>query len=104
MQDYNGVSLLWLVKEPIIDVVLQTDVCLKGFGGICRTQYFWGMFPKADQHQNIAILEIRAVMIGLKIFAKQLRGKYFWVHVDNEAVAAVLNSGSSREPELQNTL
>ena len=29
---------------------------------------------------------------------------YFWVHVDNEAVAIVLNTGKSREPELQNAL
>ena len=43
-------------------------------------------------------------MVGLKIWAEQLSGKYFWIHVDNEAVASVLNSGASREPELQNTL
>ena len=45
-----------------------------------------------------------AVMVALKIWGQHLKGKYFWVHVDNEAVAAVINSGSSREPELQNAL
>ena len=45
-----------------------------------------------------------AVMVGLKVWGAQLKGKYFWVHVDNEAVATVLNTGSSREPELQNAL
>ena len=45
-----------------------------------------------------------AVMVALKIWGWQLQGKYFWVQVDNEAVAAVLNTGSSREPELQNAL
>ena len=43
-------------------------------------------------------------MVGLKIWAKQLKGKYFWVLVDNEAVATILNTGNSKEPELQNTL
>ena len=43
-------------------------------------------------------------MVALKIWAEELKGKYFWVHVDNEAVATVLNSGSSRDSELQNTL
>ena len=44
------------------------------------------------------------MMVALKIWGQHLKGKYFWVHVDNEAVAAVINSGSSREPELQNAL
>ena len=45
-----------------------------------------------------------AVMVGLKIWANQLGGKYFWIHVDNEAVAPVLNTGRSRDPELQDAL
>ena len=104
IEQYNGVSLMWLVKEPITDIVVQTDACLRGYGGICGSQYFRGRFPKIDQKGNIAVLEMWAVMVGLRIWAEQLAGKYFWIHVDNEAVATVLNTGSSREPKLQNTL
>ena len=43
-------------------------------------------------------------MAALKLWAEELQGKYFWIHVDNEAVASVLNSGRGREPELQNAL
>ena len=39
-----------------------------------------------------------------KIWANCLRGKYFWLDVDNEAVPTVLNTGSSRESELQDSL
>ena len=49
-------------------------------------------------------MEIWAVMVALKLWATRLTGKYFWIHVDNDAVATVLNSGSSRDPELQNAL
>ena len=101
---FNGVSLLWLLKEPGSDSILQTDACSKGYGGICGNQYFRGRFRKDVQHKNIAILEMWAVMVGLKIWATQLEGKYFWIQVDNEAVASVLNTGASREPELQNAL
>ena len=104
IQEFNGVALLWLAKEPSTDKILQTDACLKGFGGICGSSYFRGRFPKQDQKCNIAVLEMWAVMVGLKLFVEQLRGKYFWVHVDNEAVATVLNSGGSHDTELQNTL
>ena len=43
-------------------------------------------------------------MWAVMVWSKQLIGKYFWIHVDNEAVATILNTGSSREPELQNAL
>ena len=101
---YNGVSLLWLCKEPNTDMILQTDACPKGFGGICGQDYFRGRFPKEVQKYNIAILEIWAVMAAVKLWAHKLEGKYFWIHVDNEAVASVLNTGKAKEPELQNAL
>ena len=104
IQEYNGISLLWLAKEPGMDTLLQTDACPKGYGGISGQEYFRGRFPKELQSKNIAILEMWAVMVALKIWAPQLRGKYFWIHMDNEAVASVLNTGRAREQELQNAL
>ena len=104
IQQYNGVSILWLVKEPGTDAVIQTDACPRGYGGIFGQQYFRGKFPSHLANKNIAILEIWAVMVALKIWGPHLTGKYFWIHVDNEAVSTILNTGSSREMELQNTL
>ena len=94
-QEHNDISLIWLIKQPNTDIVLQMDASKKGYGGICGQQYFRGRFPRDMQALNIAILEI---------WGHQLKGKYFWIHVDNEAVATVLNTGASREMELQNTL
>ena len=56
------------------------------------------------KNTNIAILEIWAVMVTLKLWGPQLAGKYFWIHVDNEAVAHVLNSGKGRDQELQTAM
>ena len=44
IQQYNGVSLLWLNKEPLTDAIVQMDACPKGYGGICGSQYFRGRF------------------------------------------------------------
>ena len=101
---YNGISLMWLHSEPHTDSVMATDACLTGYGGTKGTQYFRAKFPTHLQGQNIAYLEILAVMVGLKLWAKDLTGKYFWIHVDNEAVSSVLNSGASRNPQLQDVL
>ena len=43
-------------------------------------------------------------MVALKHWAHKLRGRYFWIHVDNQAVATILNTGSSRDQMLQDTL
>ena len=83
---------------------MATDACLEGYGGIAGRDYFRGRFPPHLKGQNIAYLEILAVMVGLKIWGHKFTGQYFWIHVDNEAVAAILNSGASREDKLQNTL
>ena len=96
-------SLIWLCKEPDVENTLQTDACPKGYGGICGNQYFRGRFPSNLQTKNIAILEMWAVMVGLKIWGSKLKGKYFWIHVDNEAVATVLNSGASKDQSCKAT-
>ena len=104
MEKFNGLSIMWLMREPKEDRVLATDACLKGYGGVCGKEYFRGRFPKQLQEKNIATLEIWAVMAALKLWGNQLQGKYFWILVYNEAVASVLNSGRGRDTELQDAL
>ena len=101
---HNGVSLIWLHKNPWVDKVIATDACLEGYGGTMDAQYFRGRFPAHLRGKNIAHLEMLAVLVALKIWGPELTGKYFWIHVDNEAVTAVLNSGKGRDLELQNLL
>ena len=101
---FNGISIIWLHKEPGVDKVIAMDACLSGYGGMGLGQYFRGRFPIDLKGRNIAYLEILAVMVALKLWAPQLAGQYFWIHVDNEAVATVLNSGASRDANLQDAL
>ena len=102
--EYNGVSLIWLHKTPEVDKVLATDACLVGYGGWSGNEYFRGRFPHRLKGGNITLLEILAVMVALKVWGKNFQGQYFWVHVDNEAVATILNTGASRDPDLQSVL
>ena len=104
LSEYNGVSIMWLYKTPQADKVLSSDACPEGFGAICNGQFLQGFFPKHMKKHNIAYLEMRAVIVALKTFASQLRGQYFLIQVDNEAVAQVLNSGASRDEFLQDVL
>ena len=106
MQTYNGVSIIWLHKDPVTDSILASDASKKGYGAFLskHNTYLRGEFPKEMQDRNIADLEMLAVLISLKAWGTRLTGRYFWIHVDNEAVAQVINSGRSRDLFLQNAL
>ena len=104
LPQYNGISIIWMQAVPGTDTVIATDASKKGFGGIAGQQYFRGEFPPEWENRNIAELEIMAVIIALKIWGTRLQAKYFWIHVDNEAVATVINSGAARDPQLQTAL
>ena len=106
MQQYNGISIMWLHRNPQVDRVIASDASSKGFGAWSQAigEYLRGRFPKEWQHRNIAELEMLAVVVALKAWATQLEGWYFWIHVDNEAVLHVLNTGRSRNTYLQDAL
>ena len=104
MEKYNGVSIIWLHTVPRTDALMATDACLQGYGGISGEEYFRGEFPQEWKNKNIATLELLAVLVGLRKWKNKFRGRYFWIHVDNEAVATILNTGASRDKQLQDIL
>ena len=101
MKQYNGTSIIWLHQEPHPDQLMATDANLTGYGGISGQEFFKGTFPEHLKGKNIATLEMWAVYIALQTWKHKFTGRYFWIHVDNEAVATVLNTGRSRCTELQ---
>ena len=104
LREYNGISLVWLHCNPNTDEIIATDACLTGFGGTSGHEYFKGQFPKNLQGKNIALLEILAVLAAVRLWKHKLRGKFFWIHVDNEAVSTILNTGASKNEKLQEVL
>ena len=101
---HNGISIIWLHNNRDVDQLIATDASKYGFGGISGQEYFRDRFPERWKERNIAELEIRAVIVALKIWGPKLKGQYFWVHVDNEAVAIIINTGASRDEVLQDSL
>ena len=104
LEQYNGVSILWLTKKPEPDSLLATDACPKGFGAICGQEYIHDEFPQHLQDTNIAYLELLAVIAAVRTWKQKLQGNYFWVLVDNEAVSTIINTGASKDPLLQEGL
>ena len=76
------------------------DACMVGAGGFCEAlgQYFRLRFPNSFAQQDLKIthLELWAVIVGVKLWYKQMFGKVIRVHTDNEAVAIIINTGRSK--------
>ena len=49
-------------------------------------------------------MEILAVLVAITTWKEHLRGKYFWIRVDNEAVATILYTGDSTLQEVLRTI
>ena len=82
-----------------IDQELAMDACLNACRGTMDKQFFKIRFPAEilELTTNITHLEMLALIAGMKLCKANLQGKYIRVHVDNEAVAMIINTGKSRD-------
>ena len=74
---YNGVSLMLYEEWCQPDEVCSSDSCLQGCGGFWLGKYFHTSFPKNFQEKqfHITILEMFAVIICLKLWGSNFKGK-----------------------------
>ena len=104
---YNGTSILWYLNVVEVDSKLATDSCLFGCGGISEGQFYRARFPKELQEcnqNNIAVLEMYAILVGLKLWSNTLAGYRFKISCDNMACVQLINNGRARDPQMQNCL
>jgi hypothetical protein len=95
---YNGVSIIEYDNWSSADSVLSTDASLDGCGGFFQGRYFHVKFPEFIRARNfsIAVLELLGVIIALRLWSSELKGRRMVINCDNEAVVQVLNSGRAR--------
>ena len=78
---FNGTALMSLIKYPTTDFIMVTEACLTGLGGICGNRFFKFHIPTHLRDPNIAHLEFSAIIVGVKLWALELEGKYFIIHI-----------------------
>lgn len=100
---YNGVSMMLYEEWCKPDEIFSSDACLKGCGGFWLGKYFHTTFPPLFKQKkyNINILEMLAILIGLKLWGQDFRQKRIQVFCDNEPVCTIINSGRSNCEVLQ---
>lgn len=100
---YNGVSLIIQGEWGKPDVILASDACLSGCGGVMGDQIFRSKFPNGilDLELHINALELLTIIVALKLWADKLRNRRFQLYCDNMTSVVVINSGKSRDSFLQ---
>ena len=106
MQHYNGISILWLLDTMHADIVLSTDSSLVVAGAVCGNQYFHVKYPAVTtrKYNNIAHLEMLAIILAVKQWAEVLHGKIMHLSCDNQACVKIVNSGRAKDKKLQECL
>ena len=96
IQKFNGVSVLWLCDTLKVDIIMATDASKKAAGATCSNEYFHVQFPQhiTDNYDNIAHLELIAIMIAVKKWASLITGKVVHLSCDNQACITIVNTGS----------
>ena len=101
---FDGECILWMQQVKTPDKVAASDASLIGMGAVCGKQYIKLTFPEELQGQNIAYLELLAIIIMVKTWIHEFKGKSVVFNCDNEAVVSVLNTGRARDARLQDYL
>ena len=97
---FNGISLLWLQDSEYVDQWLASDSSLIGAGAIHGKEYFHYKFPEfvLTITQNIVQRELLAVVIAIKLWAKDLHGRMIRFSTDNQNALFAINKGRTRDP------
>ena len=98
---YNGVNVIQ--PKPLDShEQIECDACLTGLGGLFSAEYYHQEIPPQIQKLNLPIhnLECYNILIALRVWASQLRGRAVTIMCDNAASVSVLQSARGRDPFL----
>ena len=95
--EWNGVSFLSLSVTPLPDLVVSSDAFgLRGFGAFWHREWFCSSWFFLPSQPSIAFMELVPIVV-----AAHLRVQF---SCNNLAVVQVLNTGTSKSPEVMHLL
>ena len=103
---FHRVSLIKPSSWDFESLNFSTDACLHGGGATCQTECISFVFPSCISPDTLHInaLELFTIIVSLKHWAPQLRGRKFIIACDNSAAVTVINSTTSKDPFMQRCL
>lgn len=76
------------------DEICSSDACLEGCGGFWSGKYFHTSFPIQfiSKKYSITVLEIYAIIVWLKLWGENFKGKRIQIFCDNLSVCHCINT------------
>ena len=72
----------------------------KGFGAICGTAWFHGLWPMSWCAYNITVLELYPIVAAVSVWGDRWENKSVCFYTDNQSLVAILNAQTSRETKV----
>ena len=104
LNSFNGVTL---IKPDIAQEVAYVDSCLTGAGALFEGRGFYALeYPKWLQafNFNIAALECFNLLMCVRAWIQEWRGKNVLIFCDNWATVCSAESGRAEEPLIRSSL
>ena len=88
-------------KEPKIDVYIESDASLTGWGAACADESASGRWSPGELQYHINYLELLAAFHALQCFVFDSKSIHVRLALDNSTAVAYINSmGGTKSPEL----
>ena len=94
MAKWNGRTLF----KRKIDVIIDSDVSLQGWGAHCQEQTTRGAWSKLEATLHINCLELLAATLALQSFAKNKSKVTILLRIDNTTPVAYINHLGEQSP------
>ena len=103
LPQFNGISLISTEKWSQPDQLIASDACLVGCGATCGREFFHSEFPAfiVAMGLHINALELLSLVVAVRLWAGNLKGKMLTILCDNEATVWVINTGKTRDLYMQ---
>jgi len=103
--EWNGISLTRAIGKQFADVSVFSDASGNwGCGAYSGSQWFQLPWTGKVVEQQIAVKELIPVVVAAVVWGKQWKGLDVKCHSDNQAVVAVMQTRTSRDPNIMHLL
>lgn len=92
------------IKQDSFQLEIFTDASLTGWGACCNKENTRGWWTVIEQKNHINLLELQAIFLGLKCFARDLKNCNILIRSDNTTAIAYVNRMGSVQHEKLNKL
>ena len=91
---FNGTSFF---NHAQVYAKIELDASLEGLGAYFNDQIYAIPLVRGYNHFHIVQLEMLNVLVAIRVWANQWRGKTIVIACDNQAVVLVINTGKTKD-------